>query len=346
VNQLHFIRNSNFGFDKENLIYLNLGSNYDESIFNTFKTELKRIHTVLNASYSNSIPTASDYIPFIKWKQNNQERSGGFTTFEVDADYLKTMRISLNEGRFFNETIPTDFRESFVINQAAAKEMGISDPIGENIEVSDRKGKIIGIVDNYHFETFRDEIKPLMMYYTPTNYILNIRVLPQNFQTTISNIEKLVKQYFLGLPFEWHFLNDQIDAIYRADQHMMNIFSISSVLAILISCLGLFGLISFLMQHKTKEIGIRKILGASIPQVLILLSKGILRLFIIANIIAWLTAYFFMDKWLQDFAYKINMQWWFFFLATGIALVIALITVSWQAIKAATANPVESLRYE
>ncbi|HVO74627.1 MAG TPA: ABC transporter permease [Ignavibacteriaceae bacterium] len=346
VHQLNFIRSSNFGFDKNNLIYLNLGSNYNESAFTTFKTELKRINGVQNTSFSNSIPAASDYIPLTKWKLNNQERSGGFTTFEVDADYLKTMRISLNKGRFFNETIPTDFRESFVINQAAVKEMGISNPIGEIIEVSDRKGKIIGIVDNYNFETFRDEIKPLMMYYTPTNYILNIRVSPQNFPTTISKIEKLVQQYFPGLPFEWHFLNEQIDAIYRADQRMMNIFSIGSILAILISCLGLFGLVSFLMQHKTKEIGIRKILGASIPQVLILLSKDIVKLFIIANLVAWMAGYHFMSVWLQDFAYKINMQWWYFFLASGIALVIALVTVSFQAIKAATANPVESLRYE
>jgi len=192
----------------------------------------------------------------------------------------------------------------------------------------------------------RDEIKPLFFVYEPNSLLLNVRVSSAGFQSTIKKIKSLLNQQMPGLPFEWHFLDRQIEQLYQADQRMMKVFSICSLLAIFTSCMGLFGLVSFFVQRKTKEIGIRKVLGASVPGVIFLLTKELTKWVLIANIIAWPIAYYVMHNWLKDFAYRISVNLWIFILAGGIVLLIAFITVSLQAIKAATANPVESIRYE
>ena len=345
-NQMNFIRNTNLGFDKENVIYLTLGNNYNSGVYNSFKTELKKLPEVANASYSNSIPTTTDYFPRISWMQNGEQKTGGYVTYEVDADYLKTMPIQLKEGRFFNKDIASDKENAVVINEAAAKALGFKKPLGSEIEIGDRKAKIIGVIKDFHFETFRDEIKPLFFVYEPNSLLLNIRISSSGFQNTIKKIKSIVNQQMPGLPFEWHFLNEQIDLLYQADQRMMKIFSICAMLAIFTSCLGLFGLVTFFVQRKTKEIGIRKVLGASVPGVIFLLTKEFTKWVLIANIIAWPVAYYIMHNWLQDFSYRINIDWWVFFLSGGIALLIAFATISIQAIKTANTNPVESLRYE
>jgi len=344
--QLNFVRNTNLGFEHDNLIYLTMGNNYGESNFTSLKTELKRMPEVARASYSNSIPTEIDFIPAVKWKENEEQRTGGFATFQVDADYLNTMGIKLRKGRFFNDKFPTDKTEAVVVNEAAVKALGLNKPLGEPIEISDRKGRIIGVVQDFHFETFRDEIEPLFLIFASNGYLLNVRIHSGDFQRSLSNIEKLVGRHFPGLPFEWHFLDEQIDRLYQADRRMMQIFAISSLLSICITCLGLSGLVSFVVQLKTKEIGIRKVLGASVRQIIALLSRDAMKLFVLSNLIAWPVTYYFMNRWLQDFAYRIHIGWWVFVLAGGLTLMIALLTVSWQAFRAATANPVESLRYE
>lgn len=224
--------------------------------------------------------------------------------------------------------------------------MGFKKPLGSEIEIGNRKAKIIGIIKDFHFQTLRDEIKPLFFVYEPNSLLLNIRISSAGFQSTIKKIKSMLNQQMPGLPFEWHFLDKQIEQLYQADQRMMKVFSICSLLAIFTSCLGLFGLVTFFVQRKTKEIGIRKVLGASVPGVIFLLTKEFTKWVLIANVIAWPVAYYAMKEWLQNFAYRINIDWWIFVLAGGIALMIAIATVSLQAVKAATANPVESLRYE
>jgi putative ABC transport system permease protein len=214
------------------------------------------------------------------------------------------------------------------------------------IEIGNRKAKIIGIIKDFHFQTLRDEIKPLFFVYEPNSLLLNIRVSSAGFQTTIKKIKSVLNQQMPGLPFEWHFLDQQIEQLYQADQRMMKVFSICAMLAIFTSCLGLFGLVTFFVQRKTKEIGIRKVVGATNYNIVYLLTKDFIKVVLIANIVAWPLAYYLMNKWLQNFAYRIDIGWWVFVLAGGIAFVIALITVSIQSIKAATANPVESLKYE
>ncbi|MEJ2617770.1 MAG: ABC transporter permease, partial [Ignavibacteriaceae bacterium] len=345
-NQMNFIRNTNLGFDKENVIYLRMGINYNPGAYESLKTELKKLPEVTNASYSNSVPTTTDYYPRINWMQNGEQKTGGFTTYEVDADYLKTMHIQLKEGRFFNKDIASDKENAVVLNEAAVKALGFKKPLEGEIEIGNRKAKIIGVIKDFHFETFRDEIKPLFFIYEPNSLLLNIRISSAGFQSTIKKIKSILNQQMPGLPFEWHFLDKQIEQLYQADQRMMKVFSICSLLAIFTSCLGLFGLVSFFVQRKTKEIGIRKILGASVPGVIFLLTKELTKWVLIANIIAWPVAYYVMQNWLQDFAYRIELSWWMFLAAGGIALIIALATVGFQAIKAATANPIESLRYE
>jgi putative ABC transport system permease protein len=343
---MDFIRNTNLGFDKENVIYLRMGINYNPGAYQSFKIELKKLPEITNASYSNSIPTTTDYYPRINWIQNGQQKTGGFTAYEVDADYLKTLHIQLKAGRFFNKDITSDKENAVVINGAAVKALGFKKPLGSEIKIGNRKAKIIGIIKNFHFESFRDEIKPLFFVYEPNSLLLNIRVSSVGFQSTIKKIKSMLNRQMPGLPFEWHFLDKQIEQLYRADQRMMKVFSICAMLAIFTSCLGLLGLVTFLVQRKTKEIGIRKVLGASVPGVIFLLIKEFIKWVLIANIIAWPLAWYVMNKWLQSFAYRIDISWWMFLLAGSMALAIALATVSIQAIRAATANPVESLKYE
>ena len=345
-NQMNFIRNTNLGFDKENVIYLRMGINYNPGSYNALKTELKKLPEVANASYSNSIPTTTDYYPRINWIQNGEQKTGGFTTYEVDADYLKTMHIQLKEGRFFNKDIVCDKENAVVINESAVKALGFKKPLESEIEIGNRKAKIIGVINDFHFETLRDEIKPLFFVYEPNSLLLNIRVSSAGFQTTIKKIKNALNQQMPGLPFEWHFLDKQIEQLYQTDQRMMKVFSICAMLAIFTSCLGLFGLVTFFVQRKTKEIGIRKVVGATNYNIVSLLTKDFIKVVLIANIVAWPLAYYLMNKWLQNFAYRTVIGWWIFVLAGGIALLIAISTISFRAIKAATANPVESLRYE
>ncbi len=345
-NQMNFIRNTNLGFDKENVIYLTLGNNYNSGVYNALKTELKNLPEITNASYSNSVPTTTDYYPRINWIQNGEQKTGGFTTYEVDADYLKTMHIQLKEGRFFNKDIASDKENAVVINTAAVKALGFKKPLGSEIEIGNRKANIIGIIKNFHFQTLRDEIKPLFFVYEPNSLLLNIRVSSVGFQSTIKKIKSMLNRQMPGLPFEWHFLDKQIEQLYQADQRMMKVFSICAMLAIFTSCLGLFGLVTFFVQRKTKEIGIRKVIGATNYNIVSLLTKDFIKVVLIANIVAWPLAYYLMNKWLQNFAYRISINLWVFVLAGGIVLVIALVTISLQAVKAATANPVESLKYE
>jgi putative ABC transport system permease protein len=215
------------------------------------------------------------------------------------------------------------------------------------MDIFEKQGTVIGLMKDFHFKSLHEKIEPLVIFNNSGNSAyLSIRIKAENASDIIPAIENKWKSFFPDKPFEYFFLDEYWGKLYEKEQKTSNLFFCFSGLAIFIACLGLFGLAAFSAQNKTKEIGIRKVLGASVSGIVSHLSMEFLKWVIIANIIAWPIAYYFMNKWLQDFAYRINISWWVFVLSGGIALVIALITVSVHAIKAAMANPIEALRYE
>jgi putative ABC transport system permease protein len=239
--------------------------------------------------------------------------------------------------------------ESFIINETAVNKMGFKsadEAINTPFRYSDRSGKIIGVVKDFHFEAVNRQISPLIMLLSTSYNRIAVRIRADDIQGTLTFLKTKWEEFNPNHPFQYNFVDYRFARQYDEEMIIREIFSYSSILAILIACLGLFGLASYTIQQRTKEIGIRKVLGASVPTIFYMLSKDFAKWVVFGNLFAWPIAYFIMNRWLQDFAYRIDISWWVFVLSGGIALVIALLTVSWQAIRAARANPVESLRHE
>jgi putative ABC transport system permease protein len=346
--QLNFLQSRNLGFNKNQVLLISTRGTLQQNV-TVVKDELLKLPFVQSASVS-----ATDLTNFegagtgpIDWEGKNTDKilEVGFNF--VDEDFANTFQIKMADGRFFSKEFSTDLSDAFVVNEAAIKEMAIENPINKNLTTwFGRKGKIVGIMRDFNTQSLRDELTPVVFIpATAANYLC-LRISPVNISNSIKSIESKIKEIVPDDPFEFRFLDKEIENLYKTEQMISELAFFIAVLAIFISCLGLFGLSAFTTEQRTKEIGIRKILGASILSITGLISKQFILLVLISNIIAWPFAYYFMDKWLQDFAYRIEITWWLFVLSGGIALMIALITVSYQAIKAATANPVEALRYE
>jgi putative ABC transport system permease protein len=251
------------------------------------------------------------------------------------------------QGRNFSEKFPSD-SANYIFNETAIRAMGMTDPIGKIFSLSEEeKGTIIGIVKDFHFLPLNYAIEPLLLMLEPDYYgRILIRIHNENMQKSIAHIEKVWNKISPAYPFEYHFLDETFNVMYSDAIGAGKIFKYFVIVAILISCLGLLGLASFTAEQKTKEIGVRKVLGASISGIILLLTNEFVKWVAISNLIAWPIAYFAMKMWLQNFAYRINIGIGIFLLSAVLALVIAVLTVSYQSIKAAVANPVESLRYE
>ena len=254
-------------------------------------------------------------------------------------------------GRNFSKTILTDSTESFLLNEAAVLQLGWATPqqaLGQQLNWGDgrRTGSVIGVVKDFHVVSLQERIEPIVFFINPDYYYLSIKIRADEIQNTLSYIGKSLAKITPYLPFEYFFIDENFDRLHRANERLAQTFGAFSFIAISIACLGLFGLVAFTAEQRTKEIGVRKVLGASIPGIVVLLSKDFAKLIVWALVISAPIAYFAMSDWLQRFAYRIEISWWVFALAGGLALGIALLTVSTQAIRAALANPVESLRYE
>jgi putative ABC transport system permease protein len=274
-------------------------------------------------------------------------------TWRIDYDYLKTMGMEISKGRNFSKEYGSD-SSCMLITETTAKLLGFTDPVGKMMYVpSDNQGdnsmipiKIIGVVKDFHFESLRQNIGPLCMVLDNSTGLISFKITPGHADVLIKQIERKWKAMAPGMPFSYRFMDDSFDEMYRSEQRAGYIAVTFAVLAIVIACLGLFGLVTYMAEQRTKEIGIRKVLGASTGNVVTMLSKDFLVLVIIACVIAFPLAWLGMSNWLKDFAYRIDINWLVFFEAGFSALAIALITVSFQAIKAARANPVKSLRTE
>jgi putative ABC transport system permease protein len=271
-----------------------------------------------------------------------------------DYNFLKTYGITLAQGRFFSREHPSD-SSAVLVNQATEAAFGVKDLVGRNFATPGRTESqrqlfpIIGVVKDFNFQSLHQAIRPLVIELLPPDYpasFVSVRVRPGDYPATISFIERTWKKYAGDEPLDYNFLDQDLAHLYIADQRTSQIAAIFSVLAIFVACLGLLGLVAFVTERRTKEIGIRKVLGASMVEIVALLTSEFVKWVLIANVIAWPVAYFVMNRWLQNFAYKVDMGLTTFALSGVLALVIALITVGLHTLKAATANPVRALRYE
>ena len=350
--QLDYMRNKRLGFEKEQLLVIQRAGSLGQDK-EAFRNEMVQSGGVENVSYSNGIPGRhlGDFT-HVAEGASAEDMVRMFLLF-ADFDYLDTLRMEMIEGRYFLKNRPAD-RNSVILNETAAAALGMENPVGKRIirgSLSSGGSEfftIIGIVKDFHFESLHRKIRPIAVYLLPAEdaRYASVRIRAENIPRTLAFIANKWNKFVPGKPFEYFFLDDDFDRLYRAEKKVGKLFSAFAVLAVLVACLGLFGLASFTAEQRTKEIGIRKVLGASVPDIVTLLTKEFSRWVLLSNMIAWPVAYFATNRWLQNFAYRTRIGPWVFLLAASAALFIAMITVSFQALKAATANPAIVLKYE
>ncbi len=347
--QLNYMQNKNPGYDKEQVLFLPdarlLGKNQ-----NAFKQQLSQNKEVVATSISWSVPGRSpmDGTQIYPRNETGNGKEIHANIFHVDDDYLKTLGIPVIKGRNFSKEFTTD-SSAVVINQAMVRELGWSntDPIGKTIVRSGQKEfKVLGVVEDFNYASAKEKVSPLMMMLGKNSGGLVIKINTRNVKGFLGDLKKQWDAFKPDGPLEYTFLDDNFAKLYASELRTQQIFSAFAIIAIIIATLGLFGLSAFIIEQRTKEIGIRKVLGASVQNVLLLVSKDFLMLVGIAFLISIPVTWWAMHNWLQDFAYRINIQWWIFALAGIMAILISILTISFQAIKAAIANPVKSLRSE
>ena len=351
--QLHYIQTRNLGFNKDQVLVV-YGVNALNNNMVPFKNDVLQLPGVSSATLSGYLPVANSFRSDNTWSTEAvMTTKNGFDmqNWAIDYDYIKTMGMQIIKGRNFSKEFGSD-SSAIIINETTAKIIGFKDPVGKQLfRAVDQQGHIgaytiIGVVRNFNFETLHHEVGPLAFELSQGNGFASFKVGTGNISQLISQIQSKWKSMSLGLPLRYRFLDDSFDEMYRNEQRVGKIALVFSVLTIFIACLGLFGLATFIAEQRTKEIGIRKVLGASVKGIVQMLSKDFMKLVAISFVIAAPTAWYFMHKWLQDFAYRVNISWWIFVAAGLTALLIALLTVSFQAIRAAIMNPVKSLRTE
>ena len=361
--QISFMRNKNLGFNSKQKLVVNIPSQIQQgkdrvNSYNTFIDELKNQSFIENSTFSSVIPGMEngEVSGGVRHGDQTQQQGIQVNFVYVAQNYLNFFNIHLICGRNYYESEITglnpinDDSQKLLINQSALKEFGFASP-GKALDASIYKdgnkiGNIIGVINDYHQQSLDKIIKPaIFQCVTKGNYFI-FNISTDNVSKKIEGIKNNFMSMFPGNPFEYNFLDEFFDKQYKKDIQTSKILSLFTILSIFISCLGLIGLSSLMTIQRTKEIGIRKVLGAQIQSLILLLTKEFTAWVLFANLIAWPIAFYIMNKWLQDFAYRIDISWWIFVLSGGVALIIALLTISYQAIKAATTNPIESLRYE
>ncbi|WP_031425232.1 FtsX-like permease family protein [Flavimarina sp. Hel_I_48] len=342
--QLEFLTSKNPGYDRSQVLNFWMSDEMNEHAA-TVKNRLENLPGVSGVSFaSNSIINNGNTTGDVSWDSSMLKNGLIVTPMAIDENFIPLLKMNLTAGENF-KGISTDSTH-FILNETAVKLSGITDPIGKNFKLFEREGTIVGVVQDYNFQSLKNTIGPAVMYYEPETYRVYLKTSGDNTAATIAAVEEIWNEYTPEFPLDYSFLDASYENMYREDQRTGKLFYIFAVIAIFVSCLGLFGLITYAAQLKKKEIGIRKVLGASVFQVIKLLSRDFLILVILSAVIAIPLAWYFMQLWLQNFEYRTPMSWWIFALAGGITLGIALLTVSFQAFKAALANPVKSLKTE
>jgi putative ABC transport system permease protein len=346
--QLNYISNTKLGFNKDHVLYLNFSGQVPiMQRYESIKNELLSRSGVISIEKVSQVPpNITAGIDSVRIIGSGSEDAFFMNLMSGGFDLKNTLDFEMKEGRYFSREFGTD-SNGVVINETAALRLGDPDPIGKEIRFFNETRTIIGIVKDFHLQSMREEIGPLGIVVNPdfAAYLV-LRIQSENIPRTIEDLNNALLTILPDFSEGFRFLDDDFDALYRAEMRLGKLTNYSTVLAIIISCMGLLGLASHSAQQRTKEIGIRKTLGASNTGIIVLFSKEFTKWVIIANVIAWPVSYYIMNKWLQNFVYRIDFPYWVFIFAGVISLVIAMITVSSQAIKASLANPVESLRDE
>jgi len=346
--QMRFIKNMNLGFSKDQLMIIPLNDKNIKTKIESFKHELLANPNILSAGAISDLPGEMKLVTTIFYDGRNEQSFLTIPFLEVDKDFVNTFGVQLKEGYSLGDAASPYIGTQYLLNESAAKKLGWDAPIGKRFSCYwGKEGFVTGIIRDFHFKSLHEEIEPLFLYIRADNYnYLAVKLNTSGISGSVNYVKQLWNKIVPDSPFEYFFYDNFYDQLYKKEALFGKIIFIFSTIAILIACMGLFGLAAFFSEKRTKEIGIRKVNGAAIPEVMIMLNKEFVKWVIIAFIIATPVAWYAMYKWLQSFAYKTEMSWWIFALAGIIALGIALLTVSWQSWRAATRNPVEALRYE
>jgi putative ABC transport system permease protein len=341
--QLKYIREKELGYDKSYVF--GFGMRDMQKNYEGIRSELLSKPGIKDiASAGDNIVSIGSTTSDTYWDGKEPNTSFLIHPIYIDKYYLNFFKLKMAAGNVFTG-IASDSAH-YILNETAVREAGIKDPVGKLFKLHDNKGIIIGVIKDFHFASLKQKIEPAIFVYQPQLWQMFVKTTGKDAPRAINAVQQEWKKYNPGFPFEYNFMDELYDSMYKSDQRSGTLFNVFAVIAILISCLGLFGLATYTAQVKVKEIGIRKVLGASVANITTMLSKDFLALVILSLIVASPVAWYLMNKWLQDYAYRISIQWWVFALAGIAAVLIAFITISFQAIKAALANPVKSLRSE
>lgn len=345
--QMQFIQNKKLGYNRDQVVHVSLQQGPSLNKVATLEAELRKHPSIKQVAYAANLPLNSYNQGVIKdWEGNTTGEELGIYRNYVGYEFFDLYEMEMVEGRSFSPNYPTDTAEAYVLNEAAVNAIGWEKAVGKQF----LDGQVIGVVKDFHFQPFNFAIQPMFLRYQNYNYNgngnLNIKLQTGDLEGTLAHIEATVKEFIPNMPFQQFFLDDTYSQLYRSEQRIGQAFSVFTLITLFIACMGLFGLVSHQVLQRTKEIGIRKILGASVSQIVELLSKDFIRLVSIALVIAIPVAWLLMRYWLQDFAYRISIPWWAFLMVGCLAITIAFLTISIQSVKAAFANPVKALRQD
>lgn len=356
--QTKFLNNKDLGFNKEQVVYFQVRGDVGTKL-DAFKDELRRSSNIVSMTAGYGLPGDLYAGDGVKTFGSDGEKERSANVFLGDHDYVKTLGLRIITGRDFSKEMATDVKEAFLINETAVKEWGFGTPekaIGQKISWNEwaptdtlnpvKKGKVIGVVEDFHYKNLREKITPSVIQIYPWIYSVAVKLKTDDIKNTLGYINNVWDKFAPGYPIDYKFMDETFGTMYKAEGKLSDLLWIFTVMAIVVGCMGLFGLAAFSAEQRTKELGIRKVLGANAFDIVGLLSRNFLLLVTIAALIAFPIAWWAMNDWLKDFPYRVNVSWWIFGGAIVAALGIALLTISFQAIKAALANPVKSLRTE
>ena len=345
---MNFMQSQELGFDKEQLVVLETDVSPQLEVL---KNNLKKIPGVISTGLSSSVPGVRNNSAYSIIENNlGDNQVANLDAYFVDYDFVSQFGLKVIAGRDFSRDFASDSTEAMIVNEQTVRLFGYSSPseaLGAKFSQWGKEGRIVGVVKDFHFKSLQENIKPMTLAFgTAKADLLAVKIRPDNIQATLSAIQQKWESFLPDDTFNFYFLDEAFDSQYRAQERFGNLFLAFAFLAILISCLGLLGLAAYSTLQRKREIGIRKVIGSSVFGIVNLISKDFLKLIGIAFLIATPVAWFVMDAWLQDFAYRIEIKWWVFAMAGAATLIIAMLTVSFHAIKAAMADPVKSLRTE
>ncbi|MFC1555964.1 FtsX-like permease family protein [candidate division KSB1 bacterium] len=347
--QLDFLKNMDLGWDHEQIVNVRLIDSETKLQAETIKAELRKSPNIINATTSTFLPSSVSQRHGVWWEGKQDDQSLDVWVFFIDDNFFDTFNMEIVQGRQFRKNAGED-EDGYIINEATIREIGWENPIGKKFTAFWEEGErppIVGVAKDFNFRSLHHKIEPCLFYLnTGGNPLLSIRVQSDNISGTLEYIEEVIGTFQPGIPFEYYFMDEEFDKLYKSEIRMGNTISVFTVIAVFIACLGLFGLAAFIAEQRTKEVGIRKVLGASAVQVMMCLSRDTARCIIAANVLAWPASYFILRRWLQGFEYKVGIGIDTLIIAGLLAFLIAALTISYQVLKAAFANPADSLRYE